>query len=307
MNPLKTRALTREQIGQFIPNPRGIRAFEDVQEDISSQYDAVTNASFLTISSEPSLGSERVLTLAPGQLTGTDGGANTSYTLGLADTTVVPGSYGGAGKSVALAIDGKGRVTSAGEYAITTTVVAEGSNLYFTDARARAALSGSTGISYTPSTGAIALSNTAVTASTYGSATSIPSITFDAQGRATAASSNPIPVLASGTYTPTLTSVANIDASTAYACKYLRVGNIVHVAGKLDIDCTAVALTQLGISLPIASNLANDGDVRGVATSLAPESMVVRGDAANDRAELIYTAVSTANHGVSFTFTYEII
>ena len=113
--------------------------------------------------------------------------------------------------------------------------------------------------------------------------------------------------LASGTYTPTLTGVANVDTATAYACKYLRVGNIVHVAGKLDIDCTAVALTQLGISLPIASNLAGDGDARGTAASLIPETMVIRGDATNDRAEMIYTAVSTANHGVSFQFTYEVL
>jgi len=87
----------------------------------------------------------------------------------------------------------------------------------------------------------------------------------------------------------------------------MQIGNEVHVAGKLDIDCTAVALTQLGISLPIPSNLAGDGDARGGSVSLIPEAMVIRGDAANDRAEMIYTAVSTANHGVSFWFTYEIL
>jgi len=44
---------------------------------------------------------------------------------------------------------------SLGGGGLTTSAVAEGSNLYFTNARARAALSGSTGISYNNSTGAI--------------------------------------------------------------------------------------------------------------------------------------------------------
>jgi len=153
----------------------------------------------------------------------------------------------------------------------------------------------------------LSLATSGVTAGSYGSALKVPTITVDAYGRVTIASENTIPALASGTYTPTLTGVANIDAVTAYACKYLRVGNIVHVAGKMDVDATAVALTQIGISLPIASNLATDGDARGGASSLVPETMVIRGDAVNDRAEMIYTAVSTANHGVSFWFTYEII
>ena len=44
---------------------------------------------------------------------------------------------------------------SLGGGGLTTSAVAEGSNLYFTNARARAALSGGTGISYNNSTGAI--------------------------------------------------------------------------------------------------------------------------------------------------------
>jgi len=153
----------------------------------------------------------------------------------------------------------------------------------------------------------LSLATSGVTAGSYGSATKVPTITLDAYGRATIASENTIPALASGRYTPTLTGVANVDAATPYSCHYMRIGNEVHVAGKLDIDCTAVALTQIGISLPIASNIAGDGDARGGAASLIPESMVIRGDATNDRAEMIYTAVSTANHGVSFWFTYEIL
>ena len=68
--------------------------------------------------------------------------------------------------------------------------LAEGSNLYFTTARANSAmdayLTGGTGLSY--ASGEFSLDDTAVSAGDYGSATQIPTFTVDAQGRITAAS-----------------------------------------------------------------------------------------------------------------------
>jgi hypothetical protein len=118
MNPLRTRALTRQQIGQFVTSERGLRAFEDAQGDISEQYNALAGASFLTLGSEPLLGSERVLTPVSGELTGADAGANAAYTLGLADTIVVPGTYGNFTGLVRIVVDQKGRMTSATSYAL---------------------------------------------------------------------------------------------------------------------------------------------------------------------------------------------
>lgn len=59
--------------------------------------------------------------------------------------------------------------------------------------------------------------------------------------------------ISSGTYTPTLTNVVNISASTAYQAQYLQVGNTVTVSGRVDIDPVVTATaTQLGISVPVA-------------------------------------------------------
>src|SRR3990167_10996405 len=69
------------------------------------------------------------------------------------------------------------------------------------------------------------------------------------------------------TYTPTLTNVFNVAASTAYACQYMRVGNVVTVSGQVDIDPTAASTyTELDISLPIASAFTATNQLGGVGT-----------------------------------------
>ncbi len=113
----------------------------------------------------------------------------------------------------------------------------------------------------------------------------------------------------SGTYTPTLTNVANITGSTAYVSQYIRVGNVVTVSGKADIQATAITTnTRLGISLPIASNFANDFQAGGSGAPFGANSNGrVAGDATNDRAEFSYIAVDTNNRGFSYSFTYLIV
>lgn len=113
------------------------------------------------------------------------------------------------------------------------------------------------------------------------------------------------------TYTPTLTNITNVNASTAYACQYMRVGNVVTVSGKVDIDCTAAAATatELGMSLPIASNFANDFECAGTAASEITSTVPVRilADATNNRASFQFAAGTTSTDSYSFTFTYQII
>ena len=113
----------------------------------------------------------------------------------------------------------------------------------------------------------------------------------------------------SGVYTPTLTNVANLDGSTNFQCQYMRVGSVVTVSGKFSADPTAPGAVQLGISLPIASNIGAAEDVGGVAfaSGIAGQGAAIIGDAANNRAEAQWVAVDLTNQPMHFNFGYRII
>jgi len=118
----------------------------------------------------------------------------------------------------------------------------------------------------------------------------------------------------SGTYTPTLTNGSNVAASTPRACQYLRVGNTVTISGQLDVDPTAAAATgtEIGISLPIASDFANSFQCGGAGSSGdqvsgTAESMRISADSTNNRAAMAWLSQTTSNHTVYFTFTYLIV
>lgn len=115
--------------------------------------------------------------------------------------------------------------------------------------------------------------------------------------------------LDSGNYTPTLNNTTNVDATTPYSSQWMRVGSTVTVSGRLDVDPTAAAATVVGISLPVASNLGAIEHAVGTAviTTSPAVSGIVRGNVANDRAELAFTATGTATVGAYYQFTYRII
>jgi hypothetical protein len=117
-------------------------------------------------------------------------------------------------------------------------------------------------------------------------------------------------VVYGATYTPTLTNVTNVAASTTKICTYTRVGKIVTVTGYILVDVTTTATaSQIDISLPIASDLTVDTDLNGVAShaqaSAAYATGRIVGDVTNNRANVLwYAGADGANREMSFTFTY---
>lgn len=115
-------------------------------------------------------------------------------------------------------------------------------------------------------------------------------------------------IVTSGQYTPTLTNNTNISASVANAnTTYMRVGNVVSVAGSVTITPTANSVaTTLYISLPIASALTANGQLAGTATrtggGLTNLSAIVIVEAAGDQASL--TFLNDADSGVARTWAF---
>lgn len=112
--------------------------------------------------------------------------------------------------------------------------------------------------------------------------------------------------LASGTYTPTLTNVNNISAKTAFACQYLRVGSTVTVSGVVSITPIGAGVTQLGISLPIASAITSFEQLAGAGCATATYFAAIYGDATNDRAQIDYTSAGGATQ-FYFQFLYLVL
>ena len=85
-------------------------------------------------------------------------------------------------------------------------------------------------------------------------------------------------------------------------------GNTVTVSGMVTITPTAAAQTVLGVSLPIASAMTANHQVSGVcANGALGVSGSVSSDSTNDRAQLVFNAISTSSHSMSYHFTYEVL
>lgn len=115
--------------------------------------------------------------------------------------------------------------------------------------------------------------------------------------------------IVTGTWTPTLTNVTNLTASTAYLSNYIRINDMVVCFGRFDADVTAIAptSTELGMSLPIASALSGSNQLGGTASTTRDGGLIIA-DTTNDRASVQWSAaINSANTGWGFIFGYIIV
>jgi hypothetical protein len=107
-----------------------------------------------------------------------------------------------------------------------------------------------------------------------------------------------------GTYTPTLTNIANLTSSTPAVCSWQRVGDIVVVSGSFTVDALIGGLTSLRMTLPVASNFTSITDASGAGSGVIAESHAAYADDVNDEVIFRWTSASTASHVVYFMFMY---
>lgn len=122
--------------------------------------------------------------------------------------------------------------------------------------------------------------------------------------------------ITSGTFTPIVTNTTNITSSTGTSAgsQYSRVGDVVTVSGTIDVTITTAAGTasEIGLSLPIASNFANGNQCAGTFSITSPaltsySSGAIFSDATNDRARLTFNALASGAQTLQYQYTYRIL
>ena len=130
---------------------------------------------------------------------------------------------------------------------------------------------------------------------------------------------SPLPVFASGTYTPTVVNVSNVTASAAQQAQYMRVGNSVIVSGMIEIDPTvADDYVVLRLTLPVATSFVTDNSLSsrrdlagtvGATTESSGGRVISVLNSGTSYAEMSYLVktASPPNAQFAYIFMYRII
>lgn len=109
------------------------------------------------------------------------------------------------------------------------------------------------------------------------------------------------------TYTPTGTTITNLDSITPQLATYTRVGDIVTVTGACTIDPTASGNITGDLSLPIASDFGAASDLSGLVIAGQLYIGIIVGNATNDRASVTMSNTITTSYAFRYFFQYRVI
>ena len=120
--------------------------------------------------------------------------------------------------------------------------------------------------------------------------------------------------VAFGTYTPTYTGVSNVASTSAIMATYNRIGNVVTLTISCSITPTAAAdaLTQVRVSLPVASNFSATTDAHGqggvsqAALAYVPRGLSASADTVNDELLLSFNADQIIPCYATITLQYQV-
>lgn len=264
----------------------------DVNANITAVATSFTVAGDSGSSQTISSGSD-TLTISGGVGLTSVSGATDTITINLDATAVTAGSYGSASAIPTFTVDAQGRLTAAGTASISTsfTAIADSGAALTISGGDNFTIVGGTGLTSVASatdTLTLNLDATAVTAGSYGSASSISTFTVDAQGRLTAAGSQSVLVdlgtNTNGNY------VGSVAASTGVSVSNNGVEGgtftitntgVVSLTGTANEIAVSAANGSVTLSLPsnvtISNNLVVTGDltVQGNTTTLNTATLVV--------------------------------
>jgi hypothetical protein len=139
-----------------------------------------------------------------------------------------------------------------------------------------------------------------------------PAISFPIANLSTAASSDLVDIRQeyTGSYTPTVTAVANLDSTTISSLNYFRINDTVHVFGRIGINSTASGtVTRFLLSLPLATNFTATGAAGGTLHSYTTGSSSIGGcitaDTVSNQVE--FNLVPTVTYELSYWFTFSYV
>lgn len=114
-----------------------------------------------------------------------------------------------------------------------------------------------------------------------------------------------------GQFSPTITPVTNVASATIQDMTWGRVGNSIFFSCRGSIDVTSASVaTEVGITIPVASNFTLFTELAGVAYSADQAALgaSLRADITNDRIALRYVAgAGTSSYEFTITGSYRVI